>query len=147
MTNRPMTIAELSGYTGAFYGFVLDSEEYQSRLYVAPVLTADDAEGNRVGPDPEEWTPVRDRYILYGDLRAAFDVGDDYEPEGDYGFGNHAVARMIQERIAPGSPLAEGIDFDPEGATFFAYVGSADKAVALAAFISEVVEERRVQHA
>ena len=127
MENRLMTTKELEGYEGAFHGYVLDDDSWQSHLYVAP----------RPGEGAKH-----SAYLLYGDLRPAFGIDDSYTPDEQGTFGNHTVERLIRE--ADGfDAFRDEVELDPEGATFFAYSDDRKAATDFADFISRLVIERR----
>lgn len=125
MENRTMTAEELRGYDTSVFGFVFDTDDYESRLYVAPQVEGDG-------------------FLLYGDLREAFDVDDSYMPDEHGDFGNYIVERIVRKALGD-HPLGRHIEveFDPEGATFFAYTKDRVHAVTLATFIADLVAERR----
>lgn len=125
MTNRVMTADELAEYDGAFYGYVLDTEKFESRLYAA---TAVDSERG---------------FLLYGDLRAAFGIDDSFEPDANGDFGNHVVQRKVRDAIERSPGDFSGVEFDSEGSTFFAYTADRQVAVKLADYISGMVSDQR----
>lgn len=110
MKPREMTKLELMEYTGAFYGWVLGNDH----LWVA------DRPGDWVG------------YLLYGDLREAFAIGD--ESDSEHRWGNHLVAHMLE--TSEDYKFAKTAVLDPEGLTFFAYTAEKDDAIELADYIA-----------